>query len=260
VNPLRRRLEGGQIALGTWLSLGSPNVAEVLAHAGFDWLLIDGQHSPIGPAETFDLSRLVAAAGVSPVVRVASADAALINHALDAGAHGVMVPMVDSSEAAARVVAVSMYPPKGERSIGGYRAQYSFGASRADYLASGGEPLVVIQIEDRRAVDRIDEILAVGGLDVCFVGPQDLAASLGLPPILDSAEPRYVDALARIVHSAQRHNVGLGILTATIEAAERHVDQGFRLIAVSTDARLLGESARAMTTRAGSKLESTGRS
>lgn len=235
------------MALGTWLSLGSSNVAEVLAHAGFDWLLIDGQHSPIGPAEAFDLTRLVGGAGVSPVVRVASADGAQITHALDAGAHGVMVPMVDSSETAARVVALSTYPPGGERSIGGFRAQYSFGVSRAEYLASGGEPLVIIQIEDRHAVDRIDEILAVEGLDVCFVGPQDLAASLGLPPILDSTEPGYTDALARIAHSAERHNVRLGILTATTEGAERHIDQGFRLVAVSTDARLLGESARALS-------------
>jgi 4-hydroxy-2-oxoheptanedioate aldolase len=250
MNPLRTILDTDRPAIGTWLSLGSPNVAEILARSGLDWLLIDAQHSAIGPAEVLDLVRTVAAGGASPVVRVASADGQLIGQALDSGAHGVMVPMVADPETAMRVVSVAAYPPKGERSIGGFRGQFGFALSRSDYLVSGGQPLIAIQIENREGLDRVDEILSVDGLDVCFVGPQDLAASLGLQPVLDSTEPTYAKALERIVRSAQDYQVRLGILTATNEGAERYRAMGFALIAISTDARVLAEAASALSTAA----------
>jgi 4-hydroxy-2-oxoheptanedioate aldolase len=244
MNRVRQLLEAGRPAIGTWLSLGSVPVADVLGRGGFDWLLIDGQHSPVGPAEMFELARTVVAAGASPVIRVGGLDPYAFNQALDAGAHGVMVPTISTSEAAARAVSLATYPPGGERSIGGYWAQHSFALPRAEYLAAGAPALVVLQIESRQAVERIDEILDVAGVDVCFVGPQDLAASLGLTPRLDGTEPVYLAAIERIRTSAARRKMPLGILTGTIESARWHLEHGFQMLAVATDARLLGSAAQ----------------
>jgi 2-keto-3-deoxy-L-rhamnonate aldolase RhmA len=119
--------------------------------------------------------------------------------------------------------------------------------TRVDYLALGAPALVVLQIESQEAVARMDEILAIDGIDVCFVGPQDLAASLGLAPQLDSAEPRYLAALETIVAAASRHGVPLGILVGSREAADRQLTRGFQMIAVGTDARLLEDRAREIT-------------
>jgi 4-hydroxy-2-oxoheptanedioate aldolase len=219
----------------------------VLGRVGLDWLLIDGQHSPLGPAEIFEMARTVVSTGVSPVIRVAGSEAADFAQALDAGAHGVMVPMVSSPDAARRAVALATYPPRGERSIGGFWAHHAFGMARAEYLASGAPALVIIQLEGREAVERVDEILAVEGIDACFVGPQDLAASLGLPPILDSQEPAYLTALETIRSAALRHGLPVGILTGGLEGALRHLEHGFTMVAVGTDARLLEASGLEIT-------------
>lgn len=240
---IAERLRSGRPALGTWLSLGSAAVADVLGRTGFDFLLVDGQHSPIGPAEMSEISRAVLATGASPVIRVASLDGAAVAHALDRGAHAVMVPSVSTAEDARRAVELATFPPAGRRSIGGYGAPHAFGASRDEYLAAGAPALVVIQIEDAAAVDRLDQILAVPGIDVCFIGPQDLAASLGAPAQLDSRDPRYRAALERIVSVAKDRGVCLGILAGTIESAMESLDLGFRMVAVATDVRLLQSAA-----------------
>lgn len=248
MNRLRELLRAGRPAIGTWLSLGSANVADVLGRGGFDWLLIDGQHSPVGPAEMFELARTVAGTGGSPVIRVGGLDPHAFNQALDAGAHGVMVPSIATPEAAARAVSLATYPPGGERSIGGFWAHHAFRQPRGEYLAAGAPALVVLQIESRDAVRRADEILATGGIDVCFIGPQDLAASLGLTPQLDSSEPSYLAALGAITTAAQRRHVPLGVLTGTVAGAAWHLEHGFTMIAVATDARFLEAAARDITT------------
>ena len=258
MTPVADRLRAGRPAIGAWLSLASANVADVLGRTGFDWLLIDGQHSPLGPAEIFDLVRVVVGTGASPIVRVRQLDAADIADALDAGAHGVMVPMISSPDAAARAVTMATYPPRGTRSIGGYGAHHAFGMARADYLAAGAPALIIIQLEDAEAVDRADEILAVEGIGACFVGPQDLAAALGVAPVLDSREPAYLAALEKIRSAAARHGVPVGILTGSVEDALRHLDLGFTMVAVSTDARLLERSGREVTTAARTWIDQHG--
>lgn len=244
---LREQLLAERPAIGCWLSLGSPPVADVLARAGFDWLLIDGQHSPVGPAEMTAISRTVFAAGASPVIRVSSLEPATVNQALDAGAHGIMVPAVSDARQAERAVSLATYPPRGVRSIGGYGAQHHFGLSRGDYLAAGRPAMIIVQIEDARAVDMADEILGVDGIDACFVGPQDLCASLGLTPRLDSQEERYLEALDRISEAARRRRIVLGILAGDAESAAGYLRAGFRMVAVSTDARLLESAAKRVT-------------
>ncbi len=177
-----RILANGQPAIGCWLSLGSPGAAEILGRAGFDWLLIDQQHSAVGSDSLLDMIRAVNVSGSSPIVRVPRNEPQWFEQALDSGAHGVMVPMVSDRKAAEQAVMSARYPPHGLRSIGGYRAQFSFGLARDAYLLQAHQIIEVwVQIEDQRAVKHADAIANVPGVTGLFVGPQDLAASLGLP-------------------------------------------------------------------------------
>lgn len=229
-----------QPAFGCWLSLASPSVAEVLGHVGFSWLLIDQQHSPVGPELLVEMVRAVNVSGTSPVVRVARNEPQLFDQALDAGAHGVMVPMVSHEESARRAVRSAGYPPIGDRSIGGYRAQYSFDMARDAYLAQASSFLEVwVQIEDRTALENAEAIANVPGVTGLFIGPQDLAASLGLTPTLEPASREFEDALEHLLGVATRTGCPLGILVPDLASARRRAEQGFRIIAVSSDARIL---------------------
>lgn len=238
--PMTRILKADQPSFGCWLSLASPSVAEVLGHVGFSWLLIDQQHSPVGPELLVEMVRAVNVSGTSPVVRVARNEPQLFDQALDAGAHGVMVPMVSDEESAWQAVRRSTYPPAGQRSIGGYRAQFSFGMARDTYLADASNFIEVwVQIEDRTAVENAEAIAKVPGVTGLFIGPQDLAASLGLTPTLEPASREFDDALDHLLAATARSGCPLGILVPDLASARHRADQGFRIIAVGSDARIL---------------------
>lgn len=236
--PADRQPADHEIALGAWLSLGSPAVAELLGHAGFDWVLIDQQHAAVGPSEMLELVRAVASSGAAPIVRIAANTPEYFAHALDAGAHGIMVPMVEDREAAEAAVRAFTYPPNGTRSIGGYRAHLAFGMARGEYLDSPPASLIV-QIEHRRAIDNVEEIASVPGIDVLFVGPQDLSASYGLRPSLEIGHPRMREAIDALVRAARVHGVGLGSLCSGVDSAREYVDAGFSMLAIGTDAAML---------------------
>jgi 4-hydroxy-2-oxoheptanedioate aldolase len=238
-----RMLTAEEPVIGAWLSLGSPAAAEILGGAGFDWLLVDQQHSAVGPEMLLAMIRAINVTGCSPVVRVLRNEPAWINQALDSGAHGVMVPMVSDRRAAEEASMSARYPPLGQRSIGGYRAQYSFGMSRADYLAKSSEFVQVwVQIEDRLAVRNAEAIASVPGVTGLFVGPQDLAASLGLEPVLEPTAPAFQDALDHLLDVSVRSRRPLGILVPDRESAGRRLREGFRIVAISGDARILADS------------------
>lgn len=237
---IQRALRDGGVALGTWLSLASTGSAEMLANTGLDWLLIDQQHTSIGPSETLDLIRAVNCGAASPVVRIPTNARGSYDQALDSGAHAIMVPGIESVAEAQRAVACSSYPPLGERSTGGYRAQYSFHLSRPDYLRLG-PPLLILQIEHIRAVERIDEIVLVEGVDAFFIGPQDLSSSMGLPPSLAPATDAFEGALQRVREACMKAMVPLGILVPDVGSARQRLREGFRIVAVSTDAAFVAD-------------------
>lgn len=243
-SPGSARSADHEIALGAWLSLGSPGVAELLGHAGFDWVLIDQQHAAVGPSEMLELVRAVASSGAAPIVRIAANSPEYFAYALDAGAHGVMVPMVEDREAAEAAVCAFSYPPNGTRSMGGYRAHLAFGMSRGEYLDRPPARLIV-QIEHRRAIDNLEEIASVSGIDVLFVGPQDLSASYGLLPSLEIGHPRMREAIDALVRARRAHGVGLGSLCSGIDSAREYIDAGFTMLAVGTDAAMLATAAKA---------------
>jgi 2-keto-3-deoxy-L-rhamnonate aldolase RhmA len=187
--------------------------------------------------------RAINVTGCSPVVRVPRNEPVWIDQALDSGAHGVMVPMVSDQRSAMQAATSTRYPPVGMRSIGGYRAQFSFGIGREDYLAKSSELVELwVQIEDRQAVQNAKAIAGVPGVTGLFVGPQDLAASLGLEPAIEPPAPAFQEALDHLLDVSARSGCPLGILSPDRDSAERRIRQGFRIVAISGDARILANA------------------
>jgi 4-hydroxy-2-oxoheptanedioate aldolase len=241
-NFVKEKLKLGEPALGAWLSLPSVATARVMARLGFDWLVVDMEHSAQSPILMADMVATIADAGTSaPMVRVPYNSVEWFKWALDAGAWGVVVPMVNSREEVQRAVEFSKYPPLGNRSIGGVFGPYGFGTTdRPSYeQVANDEILMIIQIESIQALQNLDEILSVPGIDVAFVGPNDLHAQLGLIPSSDGAEPEFVAALERVQEVAKKHHLALGIFSSNGNAALARVNQGFQMISVTTDASSL---------------------
>jgi len=237
-NQVKERLKRGEPVLGAWLSLPSIPSARIMARLGFDWLVVDMEHSAQNPVLMADMVATIADAGTcAPMVRIPGNSVEWFKWALDAGAWGVVVPMVNTREEAQRVVEYAKYPPLGNRSIGGAFGPYGFGITNwPDYArAANDETIVIIQIESSLALENLDEILSVPGIDVAFVGPNDLHAQLGLTPSTEGAEPEFVEALERIKMGARNHQVALGIFSGHGEAAAERARQGFQMISVTTD-------------------------
>ncbi len=237
-NQVKEKLKHGEPVLGAWLSLPSVPSARIMARLGFDWLVVDMEHSAQNPVLMGDMVATIADAGTcAPIVRVPTNSVEWFKWALDAGAWGVVVPMVNTREEAQRAVEFSKYPPLGARSIGGAFGPYGFGITDwSDYAQTANDEIIVtVQIESAQALENLEDILSVPGIDVAFVGPNDLHAQLGLTPSSDGAEPEFMAALERIKAGARQHHVALGIFSSNGEAAAARVRQGFQMISVTTD-------------------------
>jgi 4-hydroxy-2-oxoheptanedioate aldolase len=216
--------------------------AELLAGAGVDYVCVDQQHGIIDYDSMVPMLQAIRAAGAAPITRVLSNDPFLIMKALDAGAWGVIVPMIDDAEAAARAVAACRYPPRGIRSWGPTRASVALDSSDPEVL--GGEVLCLVMIETRKGLENVEEISATPGLDGIYIGPSDLAISLELSPTLDVTEEAHVEAVNRIREACRRNGLAAGIHSPSGEWARRHAEAEFDLVTVATDAALLSGAAR----------------
>ena len=237
-NHVKEKLKRGEPVLGAWLSLPGIVPARVMARLGFDWLLIDMEHSAHSAVLMADMVGTIADAGTcAPLVRVPAHNVEWFKWALDAGAWGVLTPMVNTREEAERIVSWSKYPPLGTRSIGGAFAPYGFGTSdRHRYIErANDEILVIVQIESAQAMQNLDAILSVPGIDVAFVGPNDLHAQLGLFPSMEGTEPEFLAALERILTVARQNSVAPGIMSSDGRSAAERVRQGFQMVTVTTD-------------------------
>jgi len=237
-NAVKEKLKRGEPALGAWLSLPSIPSARIMARLGFDWLVVDMEHTAHNAVLMADMVAIIADAGTcAPIVRVPTNSVEWFKWALDAGAWGVVVPMVNTREEAQRAVEHAKYPPVGTRSIGGAFGPYGFGITDwPSYAQTANDAiLVTIQVESMQALQNLDEILSVPGIDVAFVGPNDLHAQLGLPASSDGAEPEFMEALERIKAVAKKYSVATGIFSSNGEAAAARVRQGFQMISVTTD-------------------------
>jgi 4-hydroxy-2-oxoheptanedioate aldolase len=236
-NGVKRAWQRDGAVLNGWLHIPSPFAAEVMAHAGYDSLTIDLQHGASDFAGALGMMQAISTTGAVPFVRVPWNDPGLIMRLMDAGAYGVICPMINTREEAERFVGACRYPPEGYRSFGPFRASLYAGA---DYAEGANDTVVTMaMIETAEALENLDDIMGVPGLDAVFVGPADLGQSLGEGPGMDRTEPAVVGAIDRILVAAKEHGLAAGIFTGSTEYASRMVEQGFRFVTVLSDARLL---------------------
>ena len=235
-----QRLRQNELLLGTMLTLPSPEVAEMIAACGYDWLFMDGEH---GNLSTLDWQRMLqAVAGRSAaIIRVAENTERDIKKVLDIGADGIIAPQVNSAEEARHVVACCKYPPRGIRGVGLARAQ-GYGRNFAEYMESANDRIaVIIQAEHIDAVNNIDDIVKVDGIDAVFIGPYDLSASMGRMGEVD--HPEVVEAIDRVGRACQQNDIALGYFGTTAESVEAYVDKGYNLICAGVDAAFVTQGA-----------------
>ena len=241
---LKERLLRKDLTIGSWITMGHHEVAEIMARAGFDWLTVDLEHSAITLSQAQQLIAIIELSGVFPLVRVGKNDPDLIKRVMDAGSHGVIVPMVNSKEEAMKAVSAVKYPPRGERGVGLTRAQ-GYGSEFDKYKEWNlSESIVIVQIEHIMAVENLEEILGVEGVDGFIVGPYDLSGSLGVPGEFDN--PDLLSALDRIKEVSKRMNPVSGFHSVSSDPNEAmaRIKEGYKFIGFSLDILFLGDLAR----------------
>jgi 2-keto-3-deoxy-L-rhamnonate aldolase RhmA len=242
-NWVREKLRGGEPTIGCFMGLGSPTVAELLAHAGFDWLVIETEHSALDIEGVQHMLMAMNGTNAVPLVRVQSSNPVFIQRALDIGAMGIVVPLVSSVAEAQQVVAATRFPPHGTRSFGPLRAGHFTFDSRDYFERADDNILVILILEMKGAVDSLDEIAGIPGIDGLYVGEYDLSLSLGLNPMyLPLPE---IDAISeRLLAVAGRTGIAAGIGVGTPDQLLRRRDQGFTLLGYGPDYGMLAAAAR----------------
>jgi 2-keto-3-deoxy-L-rhamnonate aldolase RhmA len=238
-----QRLRQNDLLLGTMLTLPSPELAEIISSCGYDWLFMDGEH---GSLSTLDWQRMLqAVAGRSAaIIRVATNSEREIKKVLDIGADGIIAPQVNTADEARHVVACCKYPPQGIRGVGLARAQ-GYGRNFADYMETANDNIaVIVQAEHIDAVNNIDQIVEVEGIDAVFIGPYDLSASMGLMGQVD--HPEVVEAIDRVGQACQQRDIPLGYFGTTAESVQDYVRKGYHLICAGTDAGFVNAGAEQM--------------
>lgn len=245
-NAVRQKLLNGEPVINGWCSIANAFSAEVLAHQGYDCLTIDMQHGAIGYEAALSMLQAISTTATVPMVRVPWHDPGIMMKLLDAGAYGLICPMVNDQQSAEQFVAACRYPPRGFRSFGPNRATlYSAAGSSAAYAAAADtEILLFAMIETRDGLSNLDAILSVPGLDGIYVGPGDLSLALGAPPTMAPDEPRVVAAMASILEAAKRHRRFAAVHTDGPETARARWKEGFGLCTLQGDVRLLADAAR----------------
>jgi 4-hydroxy-2-oxoheptanedioate aldolase len=251
-NPVKRALKAGQPAVGTWLSLGSITASRFLARAGFAWLTVDLEHSLVDWETATHMFGAIADAGCLALARVPSNRHENIKRVLDNGAHGIVVPMVNSREEAQAAVAAALYPPVGNRSVGGSVHALNFQATANDYYArANDEVLIVLQCEHIRAVQDADAIFSVPGIDAIFVGPNDLAASMrskdGKPPGGEATR----EAMRHVLETCRKHKVAPGLHCTSAEEALARIEDGWQFVAIGSELRMMLDGIGAVTRKLG---------
>jgi 4-hydroxy-2-oxoheptanedioate aldolase len=241
-NPFKEALRGARVQIGLWHGLFHPYVTELLAGTGFDWICIDAEHSPSSPTNLLAQLQAIAPYPTQPVVRTVSDDVALIKQYLDIGAQTLLVPMVETAEQAARVVAATRYPPKGLRGVGSSLARASRWNQVSEYLQRCEEQIcVLVQVESVTGLRNLTSIATTDGVDGVFFGPSDLAASMGL--LGRSGEPKVQQAISDGIGTVCRAGKAAGVLTVDPAMARKYLDAGATFIAVGLDTTLLVRAA-----------------
>jgi 2-dehydro-3-deoxyglucarate aldolase len=241
IKEIRERLRSGGHSIGSWMQIPHPSIAEIMGQAGYDWVAVDMEHGAIAVHQLPDLFRAFELGGTLPMVRLAHGHPKDCKQALDAGAGGVIVPMVETAAQLAQVRDACRWPPAGTRGVGFSRANL-FGRHFDAYRDEAQAPLLVAMIEHVRAVENLEEIIAVQGLDAVLIGPYDLSASMGLTAKFE--EPQFIAAMDRIRILCAEHHIpcGVHVVMPDPAALNQRLVEGYRFIAYSIDAVFLNQS------------------
>jgi 4-hydroxy-2-oxoheptanedioate aldolase len=251
-NAVKRELKVGRPSVGTWLSLASIPIARFLSRVGFKWLTVDIEHSLVGWETATHIFGSVADAGCTPLARVPSNRHDHIKRALDNGAHGIVVPMVNSREEALAAVAAAKYPPTGNRSVGGSLHVLNFDTTANDYFEHADEEtLVILQCEHIKAVESAESIFSVPGIDVIFVGPNDLAASMRSKDGKPASAEATTKVMQHILDTCRKNHVAPGLHCANADEAKRRIEEGWQFVAVGSELRMLLDGANDVIRRCG---------
>jgi 4-hydroxy-2-oxoheptanedioate aldolase len=245
VNRVKQKLKRGQPSIGTWLTTGHLHVARVLARSGFDWLTLDVEHAPYDWRETAAVVAAIADAGCVPLIRVPDGSHSWIKRALDAGAYGIVVPMVETVEQAQAAIDAAKYPPLGKRSAGGGMHNLNFDCSVEEYfMGANDQTLVILQTESPLGIENANEIYALSGCDAIFIGPNDLKFQMRQADGAFPSEEELEAAIQRILAVGRDLRKPIGMHVLNIEQADRRIGQGMQFLAVSSDLGMLNASAR----------------
>jgi 4-hydroxy-2-oxoheptanedioate aldolase len=247
-NPFKTAMAAGETRFGLWLAMANPYTAEIAAGAGFDWLLVDNEHAPNDLRSTLAQLQALAAYGAHPVVRPPIGDTVLVKQLLDIGAKTLLVPMIDTAEQAARMVAATRYPPAGVRGVGAAIARASRWNRVPDYLQQADDGIcLLVQCESTTAIDNLDEIVAVDGVDGVFFGPADLSASMGL--LGQGAHPDVRALIGESMKRVRAAGKAPGVLCPDAELARHYIDCGAQFVAVGSDTGVFAGAIDALAAR-----------
>jgi 4-hydroxy-2-oxoheptanedioate aldolase len=259
-NAALRAWRDGKSTIGGWLSVGNSYTAEVMANLGFDWLCIDLQHGMIDYQDLTAMLPAISTTPTTPLVRVPWNEPYEIMKALDAGAYGVIVPMVNNRDEAERAASACRYPPDGMRSFGPIRAALYGGRGYAKEANS--EIACIVMIETAEGIDNLEAIVTTPGVDGVYIGPSDLALALGMAPVGDNDDPRHAAVVERIRSACRAAGVAVGIHTSSVEFTRRYIEAGFQFVTLGTDSGFMSRAAsgelRAARGQSGATLEKTG--
>ena len=244
---LKKKIINKQLTIGSWITLGNTGVAEILSNSGFDWLVVDLEHTTISLDQAGEIIRTIELSGVPSLVRLTSNDESQIKRVMDAGAQGIIVPMVNSVDDGKSAVAATRYPPLGNRGVGLARAQ-GYGETFQEHLLWQSDmdngPVVIVQIEHIDAVTNLEGILSVKGIDAFIIGPYDLSCSMGIPGEFD--HPKFKQVIESIIEISRNVGAvsGLHVVEPDIEKLSEAIKLGYKFIAYSVDIRMLAVAAR----------------
>lgn len=240
---LRKLINSRSLALGSWITIGDNKVTEILCISGFDWLAIDLEHSTINIQKAGDLIRIISMYQITPLVRLTNLDENLIKRVMDAGAGGIIVPNITTSEEVKKAVKATRYPPFGDRGVGLDRAQ-GYGTKFNEYLDWQKEgPIVIAQIENIGAIKNLKDIFSEDGLDGFLIGPYDLSCSMGIPG--EFSNPKFIDTVNFILDIGKKSGIAVGthIVEPDLDLLKQSIDKGYSFIAYSVDIRMLSDAA-----------------
>jgi len=244
-NPVKEKLRRGEPTIGTWLSLGDLYASRVLARMGFDWLTLDIEHGAIDWSQAAMIFAAVADAGSVPLARVPEGSHPLIKRVLDAGAWGIVVPMVDTVEQGRLAIAAAKYPPTGNRSVGGGMHAMNFGATAADYyLQANDEILVVLQTESPRGIANAEAIYSLPGCDAIFIGPNDLRFQMRQPDGRFPTAEEHEAAVQQVITVGKKVKCPTGIHVFDPATCQKRVEQGMQFIALGSDLLMMSQKAQ----------------